>query len=197
MLDQYDRLRKRNAFMDMYKKEKMFEDSLEEFDIARYVIYVWFFFVAGTSRQPPLYTRATCDDLMKEYRLCKSPDYISYVRHSTQNCGVYWLLYEWSEFGGLARTRLYCPFSHYSYLPCRGSSYISDFLSEKMQPPAGASLKYPAARSVILNGSFRCWRIHLHMRIILYSCINLTLYLCQQLYVSITDSQTHAAWWTL
>ena len=42
MLDQYDRLRKRNAFMEMYKKEKMFENGLEEFDVARYVLSVWF-----------------------------------------------------------------------------------------------------------------------------------------------------------
>ena len=38
MLDQYDKLRKRNAFMEMYKKEKMFENGLEEFDVARYVL---------------------------------------------------------------------------------------------------------------------------------------------------------------
>ena len=38
MLDQYDRLRKRSAFMEMYKKEKMFENGLEEFDVARYVL---------------------------------------------------------------------------------------------------------------------------------------------------------------
>ncbi len=35
MLDQFDRLRKRNAFMEQYKKEKMFENGLEEFDDAR------------------------------------------------------------------------------------------------------------------------------------------------------------------
>ena len=35
MLDQFDRLRKRNAFLEQYKKEKMFENSLEEFDDAR------------------------------------------------------------------------------------------------------------------------------------------------------------------
>lgn len=38
MLDQYDRLNKRKAFMGIYKKEKMFEDSLEEFDLARYAL---------------------------------------------------------------------------------------------------------------------------------------------------------------
>jgi hypothetical protein len=38
MLDQFDRLRKRNAFMDVYKREKLFENGLEEFDDARYVM---------------------------------------------------------------------------------------------------------------------------------------------------------------
>ena len=37
MLDQFDRLRKKNAFMEQYKKEKMFENGLEEFDDARSV----------------------------------------------------------------------------------------------------------------------------------------------------------------
>lgn len=57
MLDQYDRLKKKNAFLDQYKKEKMFSDNLDEFDDAR----------------------ATCDELLKEYKACESPDYISYV----------------------------------------------------------------------------------------------------------------------
>jgi len=37
MLDQYDRLRKRNAFLEQYKKEKMFENGFEEFDDSRHV----------------------------------------------------------------------------------------------------------------------------------------------------------------
>lgn len=55
MIDQFDRLRKRNAFIDQYKKEKMFENGLEEFDDARcvssglhrilfgfaYAVYTW------------------------------------------------------------------------------------------------------------------------------------------------------------
>ncbi|TFK55014.1 tubulin-domain-containing protein [Heliocybe sulcata] len=57
MLDQYDRLRKRNAFLDQYKKERMFENGLEEFDDAR----------------------ATAEELLKEYKACESPDYITYV----------------------------------------------------------------------------------------------------------------------
>ncbi|GMK58099.1 hypothetical protein CspeluHIS016_0501310 [Cutaneotrichosporon spelunceum] len=35
MLDQYDRLRKRNAFLEQYKKEDMFSNGLEEFDDSR------------------------------------------------------------------------------------------------------------------------------------------------------------------
>ncbi|KAJ7194605.1 gamma tubulin [Mycena pura] len=56
MLDQFDKLRKKNAFMEQYKKERMFENSLEEFDDAR----------------------ATCEELMKEYKACESADYITY-----------------------------------------------------------------------------------------------------------------------
>jgi tubulin gamma len=39
MLDQFDRLKKRNAFLEQYKKERMFENGLEEFDDARYGSY--------------------------------------------------------------------------------------------------------------------------------------------------------------
>ena len=44
MIDQFDRLRKRNAFIDQYKKEKMFENGLEEFDDARCVFPVIYFY---------------------------------------------------------------------------------------------------------------------------------------------------------
>ncbi|PAV23743.1 gamma tubulin [Pyrrhoderma noxium] len=56
MLDQYDRLRKRNAFLDQYKKEPIFQNDLSEFDESR----------------------ATVDELLREYKACESPDYISY-----------------------------------------------------------------------------------------------------------------------
>ena len=39
MLDQFDRLKKRNAFLEQYKKERVFENGLEEFDDARYGTY--------------------------------------------------------------------------------------------------------------------------------------------------------------
>ncbi|PVG01838.1 tubulin-domain-containing protein [Serendipita vermifera] len=58
MLDQYDRLRKRNAFLEQYKKEKIFEGGYEEFDDSRAVV----------------------EELLKEYKACESADYISYVR---------------------------------------------------------------------------------------------------------------------
>lgn len=35
MTDQYDKLMQRKAFMDQYRKEAMFKDSLEEFDDSR------------------------------------------------------------------------------------------------------------------------------------------------------------------
>ncbi|KAF8350884.1 gamma tubulin [Amanita rubescens] len=66
MLDQFDRLRRRNAFLEQYKKEKMFESGLEEFDDAR----------------------STCEELMKEYKACESPDYISYVSFLTANARI-------------------------------------------------------------------------------------------------------------
>jgi len=56
MLDQFEKLHRRKAFMEQYKKEKLFENGLEEFDDAR----------------------ATCEELLNEYKACESPEYISY-----------------------------------------------------------------------------------------------------------------------
>jgi len=53
--DQYDRLRKRNAFLDMYKREAMFSSDLSEFDEAR----------------------ETVTELMAEYRAAEKDDYIT------------------------------------------------------------------------------------------------------------------------
>ncbi len=36
-VSQYDKLRKRNAFLDQYRREPMFQDGLEEFDSSRLV----------------------------------------------------------------------------------------------------------------------------------------------------------------
>ena len=36
-VSQYDKLRRRNAFLDQYRKEPMFADGLEEFDSSRLV----------------------------------------------------------------------------------------------------------------------------------------------------------------
>lgn len=38
ILGQYDRLRKRNAFLEQYKREEPFRDGLGEFDVAREVV---------------------------------------------------------------------------------------------------------------------------------------------------------------
>lgn len=53
--DQYDKLRKRNAFLEMYRKEKVIGNDLTEFDEAR----------------------ETVAELMAEYRAAEGPDYIS------------------------------------------------------------------------------------------------------------------------
>lgn len=53
-MSQYDILRKKNAFIDQYRKEPMFEDGLEEFDDAREVAQA----------------------LLDEYLACERADYI-------------------------------------------------------------------------------------------------------------------------
>ncbi|KAK9453903.1 Tubulin/FtsZ, GTPase domain-containing protein [Dipodascopsis uninucleata] len=55
ILDQYDRLRKRNAFLEPYRKQPMFSENLDEFDEAREVVA----------------------DLINEYRLAETSEYLS------------------------------------------------------------------------------------------------------------------------
>lgn len=55
-VNQYDKLRKRNAFLDQYRREPMFTDGLEEFDSAREVV----------------------TDLIEEYKAAERPDYVSW-----------------------------------------------------------------------------------------------------------------------
>ncbi|TPX35140.1 hypothetical protein SmJEL517_g02387 [Synchytrium microbalum] len=54
--DQYDRLRKRNAFLEQYRREPLFADGLEEFDSSREVV----------------------QELINEYEACESPDYVNW-----------------------------------------------------------------------------------------------------------------------
>jgi tubulin gamma len=56
LLSQYDRIRKRNAFLDNYQKEPMFSDSLDEFD----------------------HSRETVQNLVDEYRACERHDYVNF-----------------------------------------------------------------------------------------------------------------------
>ncbi len=77
MLDQFDRLKKRNAFLEQYKKERIFENGLEEFDDARYVSC--YGVLRDHHQTIHVVIRATADELLKEYKACESPDYISYV----------------------------------------------------------------------------------------------------------------------
>lgn len=54
--DQYDKLRKRNAFLEQYRKHAMFADDLEEFDDSRRVV----------------------QELIDEYEACETPEYVNY-----------------------------------------------------------------------------------------------------------------------
>lgn len=56
LLKQYDRIRKRNAFLDNYRKEPMFHENLDEFDNAR----------------------ETVQGLVDEYKAMEKPDYLDY-----------------------------------------------------------------------------------------------------------------------
>ena len=53
----YDKLRKRNAFLDNYRKEPMFMDTLDEFDLAR----------------------ESVESVIYEYQACERADYIEYM----------------------------------------------------------------------------------------------------------------------
>ena len=55
-VSQYDKLRKRNAFLEQYRREPMFEDSLEEFDSSREVV----------------------TDLIEEYKAAERLDYVTW-----------------------------------------------------------------------------------------------------------------------
>ncbi|CAM9417875.1 unnamed protein product [Laminaria digitata] len=55
-LQQFDRIRKRNAFVDNYRKEPMFADNLDEFEDSREVVA----------------------SLIEEYKACESADYINW-----------------------------------------------------------------------------------------------------------------------
>lgn len=55
VVQEYDQLRKRNAFLGPYLKTKIFSDGLEEFDDSREVVA----------------------QLISEYQAAESPDYIT------------------------------------------------------------------------------------------------------------------------
>jgi tubulin gamma len=59
----YDKLRKRNAFLEQYRREPIFADGLEEFDSAREVV----------------------TELIDEYRAAERPDYVEWDGNSSSN----------------------------------------------------------------------------------------------------------------
>ena len=66
LLQQYDKIKSRNAFLDNYRREPMFQDSLDEFDHAR----------------------ETVVDLIEEYRACERPDYVDFGLPSASASGT-------------------------------------------------------------------------------------------------------------
>mmetsp|Transcript_14829 Transcript_14829/g.21210 ORF Transcript_14829/g.21210 Transcript_14829/m.21210 type:complete len:508 (+) Transcript_14829:155-1678(+) len=56
LLKQYDKIRKRNAFLDNYRKEPMFHENLDEFD----------------------HSRETVQNMVDEYKACEKPNYASF-----------------------------------------------------------------------------------------------------------------------
>lgn len=63
LLHQYDRIRSRNAFLDNYRREPVFADSLDEFD----------------------HSRETVQNLIDEYRACERHDYVEFGTASSNN----------------------------------------------------------------------------------------------------------------
>jgi len=55
-MQQYDKLRKREAFLEQFRKEQMFEDNLDELDNSRNVV----------------------QELVDEYRAAAGPDYLNW-----------------------------------------------------------------------------------------------------------------------
>ena len=61
-LNQYDKLRGKGAFLDQYRKEKIFSDNLQEFDDSKEVI----------------------TDIIEEYKAAEREDYIEWSLKSTK-----------------------------------------------------------------------------------------------------------------
>ncbi|KAI7865659.1 tubulin gamma chain [Spinellus fusiger] len=60
--DQFDKLMRRNAFLEPYRKNHVFSDDLEEFDDSRNVVR----------------------ELIEEYKSCETPDYVNYGAKKVQ-----------------------------------------------------------------------------------------------------------------
>ena len=61
----FDKMKKRNAYIDQFKKTDMFKDNIDEFDDAREVVA----------------------KLIEEYRMATKPEYLSYYYTNKQNSG--------------------------------------------------------------------------------------------------------------
>ncbi len=83
-VSQYDKLRKRNAFLDQYRREPMFQDGLEEFDSSRLVELHW---LAHSCRMNLFDFREVVTDLIEEYKAAERVDYVTWGGNSGHSAG--------------------------------------------------------------------------------------------------------------
>ena len=78
-VSQYDKLRKRNAFLDQYRREPMFSDNFDEFDSARLdaCLYTCNYYLICTL------SRDCVTELIDEYRAAERPDYVNWEGHTS------------------------------------------------------------------------------------------------------------------
>ena len=74
IIEQYDKLRKRGAYIANYQQEAMFENGLDEFDDARCVAFLSL--LRLTSHIFFQNHRAVAQELIDEYQACERADYI-------------------------------------------------------------------------------------------------------------------------
>lgn len=69
-MKQYEKLRKRNAFLDNYKKEPMFQDNLDDFDDSKEAV----------------------ESLIAEYKAAESKNYLDWGQDGMQREEI-WIYY--------------------------------------------------------------------------------------------------------
>ncbi len=80
MCDHYDKLIKREAFVENFRRLPMFKDNLDEFNDSREVRgWLFFFFLVFENK----YSFQVVQQLMDEYRAATRKDYINFGNEQT------------------------------------------------------------------------------------------------------------------